>query len=79
MHFGDATHIDLSTLAPAPTKVVANLPYGVAATVTLRTISELPEVTSWVVMLQREVGERLAAAPGQLGLRGAIGPGPAGL
>ena len=63
VHFGDATQIDLSALAPAPTKVVANLPYGVAATVTLRTISELPEVTSWVVMLQREVGERLAAAP----------------
>jgi 16S rRNA (adenine1518-N6/adenine1519-N6)-dimethyltransferase len=63
VHFGDATAIDLSTLAPAPTKVVANLPYGVAATVTLRTISELPGVSSWVVMLQREVGERLAAAP----------------
>jgi len=64
VHFGDATRFDLSALAPAPTKVVANLPYGVAATVTLRTISELPEVTSWLVMLQREVGERFAAAPG---------------
>ena len=30
----------------------------------LRTIDELPSVESWVVMVQREVGERLAAAPG---------------
>jgi 16S rRNA (adenine1518-N6/adenine1519-N6)-dimethyltransferase len=43
---------------------VANLPYGIAATVILRTIVELPSVQSWVVMVQREVGERLAAAPG---------------
>jgi 16S rRNA (adenine1518-N6/adenine1519-N6)-dimethyltransferase len=63
VHFGDATSLDLSALDPAPTKVVANLPYGVAATVILRTIAELPQVGSWVVMLQREVGERLAAAP----------------
>jgi 16S rRNA (adenine1518-N6/adenine1519-N6)-dimethyltransferase len=32
--------------------------------VILRTIEELPSVGSWVVMVQREVGERLAAAPG---------------
>jgi 16S rRNA (adenine1518-N6/adenine1519-N6)-dimethyltransferase len=30
----------------------------------LRTLDELPSVGSWVVMVQREVGERLAAAPG---------------
>jgi 16S rRNA (adenine1518-N6/adenine1519-N6)-dimethyltransferase len=60
---GDATEIDLGALAPAPTKIVANLPYGVAATVILRTIFELAEVREWVVMVQREVGERLAAAP----------------
>jgi 16S rRNA (adenine1518-N6/adenine1519-N6)-dimethyltransferase len=43
---------------------VANLPYGIAATVILRTVDELPEVSLWVVMVQREVGERLAAGPG---------------
>jgi 16S rRNA (adenine1518-N6/adenine1519-N6)-dimethyltransferase len=32
--------------------------------VILRTIAELPTVRSWVVMVQREVGERFAAAPG---------------
>ncbi len=63
LHIADAVQLDLSTLDPAPTKVVANLPYGVAATVILRTISELPGVRQWVVMVQREVGERFAAAP----------------
>jgi 16S rRNA (adenine1518-N6/adenine1519-N6)-dimethyltransferase len=64
LHVADATTLDLSGLAPAPTKMVANLPYGVAATVILRTIAELPSLASWVCMVQREVGERLAAAPG---------------
>jgi 16S rRNA (adenine1518-N6/adenine1519-N6)-dimethyltransferase len=62
--FGDALEVDLAALDPAPGKVVANLPYGIAATVILRTIDELATVASWVVMVQREVGERLAAAPG---------------
>jgi 16S rRNA (adenine1518-N6/adenine1519-N6)-dimethyltransferase len=64
LHFGDALELDLPALDPVPTAVVANLPYGIAATVILRTIDELPSVGSWVVMVQREVGERLAAAPG---------------
>jgi 16S rRNA (adenine1518-N6/adenine1519-N6)-dimethyltransferase len=64
LHMRDALELDLATLEPPPTKVVANLPYGVAATVILGTIEELPTVTSWVVMVQREVGERLAASPG---------------
>ncbi len=64
LHIGDAVQLDLSALAPAPSKMVANLPYGVAATVVLRTIAELPSLGQWVVMVQREVGERFAAAPG---------------
>jgi 16S rRNA (adenine1518-N6/adenine1519-N6)-dimethyltransferase len=64
LHLADAVKLDLAALAPAPTKVVANLPYGVAATVLLRTIDELPEVTSWVAMIQKEVGARFAAAAG---------------
>jgi 16S rRNA (adenine1518-N6/adenine1519-N6)-dimethyltransferase len=63
LHMVDALDLDLSRLDPAPTAVVANLPYGIAATVILRTIDELPSVGSWVVMVQREVGERLAAPP----------------
>jgi 16S rRNA (adenine1518-N6/adenine1519-N6)-dimethyltransferase len=64
LHFADALELPLAELDPAPDKVVANLPYSIAATVLLRTIEELPGVRSWVVMVQREVGERLAAAPG---------------
>jgi 16S rRNA (adenine1518-N6/adenine1519-N6)-dimethyltransferase len=56
--------LDLGTLRPVPTKVVANLPYGIAAGAILRTIEELGAVTRWVAMVQREVGERFAATPG---------------
>jgi 16S rRNA (adenine1518-N6/adenine1519-N6)-dimethyltransferase len=64
LHMGDALDLDLTTLDPVPTKIVANLPYGIAATVILRTIEQLETVALWLVMVQREVGERLAAAPG---------------
>lgn len=62
--WGDAMEVDLEAMSPAPTKMVANLPYGIAAGVVLRTIEELPSIELWLVMVQREVGERLAAAPG---------------
>jgi 16S rRNA (adenine1518-N6/adenine1519-N6)-dimethyltransferase len=62
--WGDAMRVDLRALEPAPTKMVANLPYGIAAGVVLRTIEELDSVRMWVVTVQREVGERLAAEPG---------------
>ena len=64
LHPGDAVRIDLATLDPSPRKVVANLPYGVAATVILKSIAELPQAELWVAMVQREVADRLAAAPG---------------
>lgn len=64
VHIGDALELDLAALRPVPNKVVANLPYSIAATTILRSIDELPDVARWVVMVQREVGERLAARPG---------------
>jgi 16S rRNA (adenine1518-N6/adenine1519-N6)-dimethyltransferase len=64
LHLADAVKLELAALQPAPTKVVANLPYGVAATVILRTLEELPGARTWVAMVQKEVGERLAASPG---------------
>jgi 16S rRNA (adenine1518-N6/adenine1519-N6)-dimethyltransferase len=64
LHLGDALDLDLSALDPVPTKVVANLPYGIAATAILRTVFELPSVTTWVAMVQKEVGERFAASAG---------------
>jgi 16S rRNA (adenine1518-N6/adenine1519-N6)-dimethyltransferase len=64
LHLADAVRLDLAALSPEPTKVVANLPYGVAATVILRAVAELGAMKLCVAMVQREVGERLAAPPG---------------
>jgi 16S rRNA (adenine1518-N6/adenine1519-N6)-dimethyltransferase len=64
LHLADALALDLTALDPAPTKVVANLPYGIAATAILKTVDDLPGVTRWVAMVQKEVGERFAAGPG---------------
>jgi 16S rRNA (adenine1518-N6/adenine1519-N6)-dimethyltransferase len=56
--------LDLASLEPAPTAVVANLPYSVATPLILRTIEKLPSVGAWTVMVQREIADRLRAAPG---------------
>jgi 16S rRNA (adenine1518-N6/adenine1519-N6)-dimethyltransferase len=63
LHLADAVRMDFAALSPTPTKAVANLPYGVAATVLLKSIEELAEARLWVAMVQREVAERLAAPP----------------
>ena len=64
LHWGDAMKLELATLDPAPTAMVANLPYAVATPVLLRTIEELPSLGRWTVMVQREIADRLRAAPG---------------
>jgi 16S rRNA (adenine1518-N6/adenine1519-N6)-dimethyltransferase len=64
LHFADALELDYFALDPVPDKVVANLPYGIAATVVLKSIEELPHAGLWIAMVQREVGERFAASPG---------------
>ncbi len=43
--------------------MVANLPYNVAVPVVMRALDEAPALQSMLVMVQREVGERLAARP----------------
>jgi 16S rRNA (adenine1518-N6/adenine1519-N6)-dimethyltransferase len=63
LHWGDAMKLDLAELAPAPTAMVANLPYAVATPLILRTIEELPGLRRWTVMVQREIADRLGAAP----------------
>ncbi len=60
----DVMKVRLGGLDPLPTKVVANLPYGVATPAILRTIEALPEATDWTLMVQREIADRLAAGPG---------------
>ncbi|MBV9921196.1 MAG: 16S rRNA (adenine(1518)-N(6)/adenine(1519)-N(6))-dimethyltransferase RsmA [Pseudonocardia sp.] len=47
-----------------PTALVANLPYNVAVPVALHLLAELPGIRRGLVMVQAEVAERLAAAPG---------------
>ena len=64
LHWEDAMRIDFTALRPVPTAVVSNLPYAVATPVILRTIEQLPSLRSWTVMVQREIADRLRAAPG---------------
>jgi 16S rRNA (adenine1518-N6/adenine1519-N6)-dimethyltransferase len=64
LHWGDAMKLDLTELEPAPTAMVANLPYSVATPLILRTVEELPSLGRWTVMVQREIADRLRAAPG---------------
>jgi 16S rRNA (adenine1518-N6/adenine1519-N6)-dimethyltransferase len=47
-----------------PLRLVANLPYNVAVPILLRLLADVPSLVSGVVMVQAEVGERLAAGPG---------------
>jgi 16S rRNA (adenine1518-N6/adenine1519-N6)-dimethyltransferase len=64
LHWGDAMKLDLAELEPTPTAMVANLPYSVATPLIRRTIEQLPSLTSWTVMVQKEIADRLRAAPG---------------
>lgn len=46
-------------------KMASNLPYNVAVPVVLRLLQDAPEVDPMMIMVQREVGDRLVASPGQ--------------
>lgn len=50
---------------PIPTKVVANLPYKIAVPLVLQLLERFPELGVLVVMVQREIAERMTAAPGR--------------
>lgn len=62
----DATDADWDAILGdvAPWALVANLPYNVATPLVLDLLDDVPAVTSMLVMVQLEVGERLAAQPG---------------
>lgn len=49
---------------PAPTALVANLPYNVAVPVLLTMLERFPSIERTLVMVQAEVADRLAARPG---------------
>ncbi|KAB1911802.1 16S rRNA (adenine(1518)-N(6)/adenine(1519)-N(6))-dimethyltransferase RsmA [Micromonospora sp. AMSO31t] len=65
VHPADALRITAAELAdPAPTALVANLPYNVAVPVVLHLLAGLPTLRHGLVMVQKEVADRLVAGPG---------------
>jgi 16S rRNA (adenine1518-N6/adenine1519-N6)-dimethyltransferase len=54
--------MDLGALAPAPRKLVANLPYNVATPIVAESL-RLEQIVLWCVMVQREVADRFFATP----------------
>jgi 16S rRNA (adenine1518-N6/adenine1519-N6)-dimethyltransferase len=65
---GDARALDVLSLAAPPRAIVANLPYNVATALLvswLETVAVAPQaVRAMTLMFQKEVAQRLAAAPG---------------
>ena len=59
-----ADAMDVSTLPVEPTAVVANLPYNVAVPVVLHLLATFPSIEKILVMVQREVADRMCAEPG---------------
>ncbi|MEV0646779.1 16S rRNA (adenine(1518)-N(6)/adenine(1519)-N(6))-dimethyltransferase RsmA [Phytomonospora sp. NPDC050363] len=65
IHTADAMRVTRDEIGrPAPTALVANLPYNVAVPVVLHLLSELPTLDHGLVMVQSEVADRLCAPPG---------------
>ena len=60
---GDAMRVE-DLPGPAPTALVANLPYNVSVPVLLHLLALLPSLEHGLVMVQAEVADRLAAPPG---------------
>ncbi len=59
----DALRLD-GVPGPAPTALVANLPYNVSVPVLIHLLTVLPSLEKGLVMVQAEVADRLAAPPG---------------
>lgn len=62
VHTTDA--LTLTELDPPPSALVANLPYNVAVPVLLHLLATFPTIRHGLVMVQKEVADRLTAAPG---------------
>ncbi len=60
---GDALALDPAELAPAPRRIVANLPYNIATPLLLQWLDRIGEFAGLTLMFQREVALRLVAAP----------------
>lgn len=62
----DVLEVDLGAFVAEPFDVVANLPYHITSPVLHRLLGESPRPERLVVMVQREVAERIAAEPGSM-------------
>lgn len=60
---GDALDVDVTTLGPAPRKIVANLPYNVGTQLLLDWLYKIDAFESLTLMFQKEVAERVVAKP----------------
>ncbi len=63
---GDALDQDLVRLVPQPYQVVANLPYHITSPILHALLGAPPRPERLVLMVQWEVGERIAAPPGKM-------------
>jgi 16S rRNA (adenine1518-N6/adenine1519-N6)-dimethyltransferase len=62
---GDAMALDwASVLGDGPWRMVSNLPYNISTPLIATLLEEVPQVADFLVMVQREAGERLVAGPG---------------
>lgn len=59
----DALEIGLAGLGPPPRRIVANLPYNVSTALLVRWLHQADDIVEMVLMFQKEVVDRLAAAP----------------
>ena len=64
VHLADASRINLADLGPAPLRIAANLPYNIATQLLIGWLHHLDHIASMTLMFQREVADRLVAAPG---------------
>ena len=59
----DALKVEPASLGPAPRRIVANLPYNVSTPLLVRWLHAADDLTDMVLMFQKEVVDRLVAAP----------------
>jgi 16S rRNA (adenine1518-N6/adenine1519-N6)-dimethyltransferase len=61
--WADALRVDVQSLRPPPSKLVANLPYNIATPLVVESLEHATSLDRWCVMVQREVADRFFAAP----------------
>jgi 16S rRNA (adenine1518-N6/adenine1519-N6)-dimethyltransferase len=63
LHLADATRFDFAELGEGPITLVSNLPYNVSKPLLMRFFAERRRFPRWVLMMQKEVADRLVATP----------------